>query len=63
MGFLKAIEISTGWNFETTGCFTLVVFEKLDFAVKSIQPIVSTNQSIAFPENLNKILLSGFNMF
>jgi len=44
--------------FETTGCFTLAVFEKgiekLDFAVKSIQPIVSTKESIVFLKTLTK---------
>jgi len=28
MGFLKESEISTGWNFESTGCLTLSDFLK-----------------------------------
>jgi len=45
-------------KFESAGCFTLAVFEKgfakLDFSVKSIQPIVSTKQSIVFLKTLTE---------
>jgi len=57
MCFLKSYQ-NFNRLFETTGCFTLAVFEKgfekLDFVVKSIQPIVSTKQSIVFLKTLTE---------
>jgi len=68
--FSKESEKSTYWNFDSIGCFTLSFFEKnlkkLDFGWLICQAN-STNYfmfSIGwFFENLNKILLSWFNMF
>jgi len=49
--------------FETTCCFTLAVFEKLDFAVKVNSTDCFDKTIDCFPVNPNRIMLSGFNMF